>query len=231
MKSKTKGGVQKGTFPRCEIHNREITMYCRYVDCREIICHKCKRDKHANHIVVEIEDKRDEFNKIVKETLKYIKGKTKELNDSKTIVNNHYDFTLAQVKHARETLLESINAVFDEEEQKVWKHKKKARKQITASIEDIEEKRQMLEDISNAADRMDKGSLDTELIGNIKQSVPRMMSEMKMLKGVSYENELLPLSDDYIKNMLSGVVEVDLPLAITVDDSQRRGGLKTSSSK
>ncbi len=218
--AKVEDVILEGTFPRCTVHNREMTMFCRDEACKQIICHKCKATEHVDHAVVEIEEQQEECNTILNETMKYVKERTKELYESKKDVNDHYNFAFEQIEHARRTLIEKVNKSFDEENQKLQQQKDHNLKQISGGINDFEGKIQTLRDVANAIQRLDKPSLDTELIVTMKQSVVQSMLGIQNMKGLSYVNRFYPgFSMQLIENLTHGVVGTDLPLAIKAEKS------------
>ncbi len=59
--------------------------------------------------------------------------------------------------------------------------------------------------------------MDTELIADIKKGIPRMLSEIKSMKGYAYKR----LSRrDTIESMTAGIIPADLPLTITAEEGE-----------
>ncbi len=127
-------------FPRCAVHNREMTLFCENKTCKQILCPRCKHAEHSDHKVVEIEDKQEECLKIVNETTEYINERTKELTESRTNVDKDYDVSLALIDNTREALVKYVNHSLDVIRKKIEKHKKTNLKQITDCIIDFTEK-------------------------------------------------------------------------------------------
>ena len=210
--------LQEDSFPRCALHNREMTMFCRNETCKQIICCKCRVAGHFSHNVVGIEEQKVECNKALYDAMNFIKDRTQELYESKTCVNDHYEFALAEVELARKTMVEKVNKAFEKERRKIVKEKENNLKQLTDGITDFEEYTEALKDVAISIRKMTKGSMDIELIKTIKQSVKLQLKfGIQNMKGVSYVNKFYPFSKQFVENLTHGVAVIDLPLAITGD--------------
>ncbi len=216
-------------FPRCAAHNREMTLFCENETCKQLICPRCKPAEHTDHFVVEIEEKQEETTAILNQTKEYIKQITKELYDTRMSVDEHYNLSLVEIEAAREILVGYINQHLNQEKQKIQAHKEKNIKNITECIQDFEEKTQLLEEVTKSLERMDKSALDTHLIATIKQCIPKILIEIKSMKGFKYLNKEKPCWKETIKHLTTGIVPCDLPLAVTADESMNVGNQRSIS--
>ncbi len=209
--SKLEDIVPEMTYPHCTEHDAEMTLFCEKQTCNHLICPECQPAEHADHTVVKVEEKQQQCDLALDESINFIGQKIRELHDKETQLNQQYEVQLGKVEDARKIIMEYVNQAFDGQKQELLTHKEENVELISDHINEFEKKSQTAMIIKGdryAVNRMDKRSSYTELIASIKQDVPMMMEKINNMKSYEYFNNQSRSWKDEIKRLSLGVVPV-----------------------
>ncbi len=181
----------KNSFLRCNIHNRELTHYCRENDCKELLCYRCQQSNHNFHNVVEIEDQQEVCNEAIAKVSQFIEEKKKELLMSKQLVTYYNDFAIGRIEKARKSFVDLVSTSFQDLKETCQKRTAQNCKILEDLMETIEKKSQSLQEIGLLG-----SSLDFDLIQKIEQSVAQAWADTNSISIVAYVNKQSTFADN-----------------------------------
>ena len=131
---------ENSAFKLCDVHERELSLYCKNSKCQREICQLCHINTHMGHRVVdilqELEHQRNDFSRHIQKLKTTVKRKRKILSDAKEKVNDICEQSANELKKRRAMIVKDIDTAINEIEQNAQEEQKKIQEKIGA-LDDV----------------------------------------------------------------------------------------------
>ena len=123
-------------FNMCQVHGRELSLYCKEKNCSKAICPICLIEGHIGHQLADVIDQEKEtLTEKVKDLMDDLKGEQKKLANADREIREKNQYTLSKLKHEKKRMMDVFNQLIDQvtEEGKVEETKINRRLTVIAS--------------------------------------------------------------------------------------------------
>ena len=163
----------------CQKHGKQLSLYCKEINCQQAICQTCIIKHHVGHDVVDLEENREEFNKKVTERVfnlrKDLETKRGKLNSVSNDFNRDTEENYKKLKTRKEEFIE----MFDKMETEIADCDKNVRMSVNHDIAILDKQLAALEKIEARTDahRYSEIAKNLEDVDNINNQFHEFLSE------------------------------------------------------
>ena len=192
MSVETTKGIVEEKVAKCEVHGKELILYCKQIGCGKVICQKCLTKFHCEHDVIDIEEKErlTLFCKVTSLTEKLESRKQTILLAEADIINLHTT-CIRELEMQQEKILRMVGAKFHALKEKVTEQSGKNKAEIDEDVRCHDRYLEILENIkknssSNTAGRDDVvDAMDT--VDSIEKSFEFIFRDKSFYKVFEYD--------------------------------------------
>ena len=173
--------IQLTDTMNCKKHGKQLNLYCREINCQQVICQTCIIKNHLGHDVVDLEENREEFNKKVAEKVSILR---KDLESKRWKLKSVFDdFNKDTKENYRrlKTRKEEFIKTFDKMEKEIADCEKNVSMSVNNDIATVDEQLAALEKIEAKTDshKYTEIAKNLEDVQNINNRFQEFLSERR----------------------------------------------------
>ena len=139
-----------GNFDACEIHHREISLFCNEAGCKKAVCSLCLISGHKNHDVKDLQEINQNKSETIMKNVKNLMQNLESRKETFLITKEELDkMTKECVAKIREKKEEHMR-IFDSLIRETTEHKKEVKKKIEQGITSIDESLVLLDNVKES---------------------------------------------------------------------------------